>query len=113
MVAERPRRARPGHHALFDIHVLLFSHVQGLAIHLEREAQAAATTGQSEDQWVDSRAHTLQGLVESGRFPAFATVVRSLEDGYDLRLGTLSELGLKAFLDGLTPVIEGGSRPHS
>ena len=97
---------------LFDIHVLLFSHVQGLAVHLEREEQAAATTGQSEDQWMDSRAHTLRSLVESGRFPTFATVVRSLEDGYDLRLDTLFELGLKALLDGLTPVIEGGSRSH-
>ncbi len=47
----------------FDIHVLLFSHVQGLAVHLEPEAQAEAATGQSEDQWMDSRAHTF--LAES------------------------------------------------
>ncbi|MFD6281376.1 TetR/AcrR family transcriptional regulator C-terminal domain-containing protein [Streptomyces sp. NPDC060209] len=93
--------------ALFDIHVLLYSHVQGLAVHLEREAHAAATTGQSEDQWMDSRAHALQGLVESGRFPTFAKVVGSFDDGYDLHLDTLFELGLKALLDGLTPVIEG------
>ncbi|MEV8227579.1 GntR family transcriptional regulator [Streptomyces sp. NPDC079167] len=94
--------------ALFDIHVLLFSHVQGLAVHLEREAHAAATTGQSEDQWMDSRAHTLQSLVGSGRFPTFAKVVGSFDDGgYDLHLDTLFELGLRALLDGLTPVIEG------
>ncbi|MFJ4837898.1 TetR/AcrR family transcriptional regulator C-terminal domain-containing protein [Streptomyces sp. NPDC088746] len=97
---------------LFDIHVLLFSHVQGLAVHLEREAQAEAATGQSEDQWMDSRAHTLQGLADSGRFPTFTKVVRSFDDGYDLRLDTLFELGLKALLDGLTPVIEGGGRSH-
>ena len=57
---------------------------------------------------MDSRAHTLRSLVESGRFPTFATVVRSFEDGHDLRLDTLVELGLF----GLTPVIEGGSRSH-
>ncbi|MFD5873268.1 TetR/AcrR family transcriptional regulator C-terminal domain-containing protein [Streptomyces sp. NPDC060322] len=94
---------------LFDIHVLLYSHVQGLAVHLEREAHAAATTGQDEDQWMDSRGDALQGLVDSGRFPTFTKVVSSFGDGYDLRLDTLFELGLKALLDGLTPVIEGTS----
>ncbi|MET7369287.1 GntR family transcriptional regulator [Streptomyces sp. NPDC005566] len=97
---------------LFDIHVLLYSHVQGLAVHLEREANAAATTGQSEDQWMDSRASTLKNLVDSGRFPTFAKVVGAFEDGYDLRLDTLFELGLKALLDGLTPVIEGQAGPQ-
>jgi len=98
---------------LFDIHVLLYSHVQGLAVHLEREAHAAATTGQSEDQWMDSRATELQGLAASGRFPTFTRVVASFGDGYDLRLDHLFELGLKALLDGLTPMIEaGGGEPN-
>ncbi|WP_326770490.1 TetR/AcrR family transcriptional regulator C-terminal domain-containing protein (plasmid) [Streptomyces sp. NBC_01591] len=92
---------------LFDIHVLIYSHTHGLAVHLEREAQAEAATGQSDDQWMDSRAPTLQGLAESGRFPAFAKIVGSFGDGYDLRLDALFELGLKALLDGLTPIIEG------
>ncbi|MFD8632097.1 TetR/AcrR family transcriptional regulator C-terminal domain-containing protein [Streptomyces sp. NPDC059533] len=94
---------------VFDIHVLLYSHVQGLAAHLETEAQAEATTGQSEEQWMDSRAGALGDLVASGRFPVFAKVVGSFEDGYDLRLDKLFEFGLKALLDGLTPVIEGRS----
>ncbi|MFE7749540.1 GntR family transcriptional regulator [Streptomyces sp. NPDC057428] len=97
---------------LFDIHVLLFSHVQGLAIHLEREAQAAATSGQSEEQWMVSRAQAMQDLVESRRFPTFAKVVGSFDNGYDLHLDTLFELGLKALLDGLAPVIE-GRPPHN
>ncbi|MFJ8011835.1 TetR/AcrR family transcriptional regulator C-terminal domain-containing protein [Streptomyces sp. NPDC096339] len=96
---------------VFDIHVLLYSHVQGLAAHLETEAQAEATTGQSEEQWMDSRADALGNLVTSGRFPAFARVVGSFEDGYDLRLDKLFEFGLAALLDGLTPVIEGRRRP--
>ncbi|MFD9501047.1 GntR family transcriptional regulator [Streptomyces sp. NPDC060035] len=97
---------------LFDIHVLLYSHVQGLAVHLEREANAAATSGQSEDQWMDSRAPALKNLVDSGRFPTFAKVVRAFDDGYDLRLDTLFELGLKALLDGLTPLVEGQAPLH-
>ncbi|MGW6981346.1 GntR family transcriptional regulator [Streptomyces sp. NPDC054932] len=92
---------------LFDIHVLLYSHVQGLAVHMEMEANAEAATGQSEDQWMDSRAPVLQELVDSGRFPTFARIVGSFEDGYDLRLDALFESGLRALLDGLTPVVEG------
>lgn len=92
---------------LFDIHVLLYSHVQGLAVHLEMEAHAEAATGQSEDQWMDSRAPALRELVESGRFPTFTKVVGAFEDGYDLRLDALFEFGLKALLDGLTPIVEG------
>lgn len=92
---------------LFDIHVLIYSHVQGLAVHLEWEAQAEASTGQSEDQWMDSRTSVLRELVESGRFPTFAKVVGSFHDGYDLRLDALFESGLKALLDGLTPLVEG------
>ncbi|MFI6150798.1 TetR/AcrR family transcriptional regulator C-terminal domain-containing protein [Streptomyces sp. NPDC051109] len=96
---------------LFDVHVLLYSHVQGLAVHLEWEAHAEATTGQSEDQWMENRAPTLRALMESGRFPAFTKAVGAFEDGYDLRLDALFELGLKALLDGLTPLIEGRRGP--
>ncbi|MFF7176928.1 TetR/AcrR family transcriptional regulator C-terminal domain-containing protein [Streptomyces sp. NPDC008121] len=92
---------------LFDIHVLIYSHVQGLAVHLEREAHAEAATGQSDDQWMDSRAPALRELAESGRFPTFAKVVGAFEDGYDLRLDALFDFGLSALLDGLTPLIEG------
>ncbi|MER6447489.1 GntR family transcriptional regulator [Streptomyces venezuelae] len=95
---------------LFDIHVLLYSHVHGLAVHLELEADAEAATGQSDDQWMDGRAPVLRELTDSGRFPTFARVVGSFEDGYDLRLDALFDLGLGALLDGLTPLVEGGGR---
>ncbi|WP_432093269.1 GntR family transcriptional regulator [Streptomyces sp. bgisy100] len=100
---------------LFDIHVLIYSHVQGLAVHLEREAHAEAATGQSEDQWMDSRASDFEDLMASGRFPAFAKVVGSFDEGYDLRLDALFTFGLEALLDGLTPIIEGGrgTRPDT
>ncbi|MFJ8160274.1 TetR/AcrR family transcriptional regulator C-terminal domain-containing protein [Streptomyces sp. NPDC096136] len=93
---------------LFDIHVLLYSHVQGLAVHLEMEAHARAATGQTEDEWMDSRTPVLRELMESGRFPTSAKVVGAFEDGYDLRLDALFELGLGTLLDGLTPLVEGG-----
>ncbi|QKW08403.1 GntR family transcriptional regulator [Streptomyces sp. NA04227] len=93
---------------LFDLHVLLYSHVQGLAVHLEWEAHAEAATGQSEEQWMDSRAHALRDLVESGRFPTFTKVVASFDDGYDLRLDALFAKGLAALLHGIAPLVEGG-----
>ncbi|MFD4023203.1 TetR/AcrR family transcriptional regulator [Streptomyces sp. NPDC058576] len=106
----RPLGALDGHGldptTLFDIHVLLYSPVQGLAVHLEMEADAEASTGQSEDQWMDSRAPALQELVESGRFSTFTKVVAAFEDGYDLRLDALFEFGLKAILDGPTSIVE-------
>ncbi|MEU0840846.1 TetR/AcrR family transcriptional regulator C-terminal domain-containing protein [Streptomyces sp. NPDC005962] len=92
---------------LFDLHVLIYSHVQGLAVHLEWEAHAEASTGQSEDQWMDSRTPALRALVESGRFPTFTKVVGAFDDGYDLRLDALFESGFKALLDGLAPIVEG------
>ncbi|MFF3429508.1 TetR/AcrR family transcriptional regulator C-terminal domain-containing protein [Streptomyces sp. NPDC002602] len=93
---------------LFDVHVLLYSHVQGLAVHLEWEAQEEATTGQSGEQWMDGRATALRELVESGRYPTFAKVVGAFDDGYELRLDALFELGLTALLDGLSPLFDGG-----
>ncbi|QNP75045.1 TetR/AcrR family transcriptional regulator C-terminal domain-containing protein [Streptomyces roseirectus] len=94
---------------LFDIHVLVYSHVQGLAAHLEREAHAQGDTGQSDQEWMDQRASAVRALAESGRFPTFAGLVRefeALEGGYDLRLDALFESGLTALLDGLAPVVE-------
>lgn len=95
---------------VFDIHVLLYSHIQGLAAHLEWEAHAEAATGQSEDQWMDSRAPDLRALVESGRFPTFGKLIGAFDDGYDLCLDHLFESGLRALLDGLTPTVEGRTR---
>ncbi|MFI2030876.1 GntR family transcriptional regulator [Streptomyces buecherae] len=104
-------RALDGHGldstTLFDIHLLIYSHVQGLAVHLEWEAHAEAATGQTEDQWMDSLTPALEELISSGRFPTFTKVVRGFDDGYDLRLDTLFTAGLAALLDGLTPLIEG------
>jgi DNA-binding transcriptional regulator YhcF (GntR family)/AcrR family transcriptional regulator len=109
---ERVLSALDGHGldptTLFDIHVLIYSHVQGLAVHLEWEAHAAAATGQSEDEWIDSRASVLKELMASGRFPTFTKVIGAFgDDGYDLRLDALFDSGLTALLDGLTPLVEG------
>ncbi|MEU6424573.1 GntR family transcriptional regulator [Microbispora sp. NPDC046973] len=92
---------------VLDVHILLYSHVQGLAINLEREAQIAAATGLSEDQWMDVQGPALTAIAGSGRYPAFAKVIGELgEDGYDFRLDDLFELGLRLLLDGVTCLVE-------
>lgn len=85
---------------LCDLHVLFFSYVQGIAIHLEREQHAQASSGLSEEEWMD-RQLTSMGPMTTGR-PVFAKMLRELEEtGYDLVLDDLFESGLRALLDGV------------
>ncbi|MEU4219014.1 GntR family transcriptional regulator [Actinoplanes sp. NPDC026623] len=85
-----------------DLQVMLYSHIQGLAVQLEREAQAQATTGLSEDQWMDLHGPALGALAASGRYPGFAALMTAFDGrGYDLDLDKIFELGLQTLLDGL------------
>jgi len=85
---------------LCDLHVLFFSYVQGIAIHLEREQSALASSGLSEEQWLDRQAPALEAMT-AGR-PVFAKMLRELGgNGYDLVLDDLFESGMRALLDGL------------
>ncbi|GAA4024191.1 GntR family transcriptional regulator [Allokutzneria multivorans] len=87
---------------VMNLHVLLFSYVQGLAVNLEREASARAATGLTEEEWLETQAEQYRFYVESGRFPAFSGLMRSFDsDGYDLDLDLIFELGLAALLDGI------------
>ncbi|MEU7135086.1 TetR/AcrR family transcriptional regulator C-terminal domain-containing protein [Streptomyces sp. NPDC046261] len=93
---------------MLNVNALLYSYVQGTAVHLEREAQAASATGLSEDQWMEAQAAAFDALVASGQYPTFAKVVGSFrDDGYDLHLDEVFELGLTSMLDGLAALIEG------
>jgi DNA-binding transcriptional regulator YhcF (GntR family) len=110
--AEWVLRALDGHRldttTMFNLHVLLYSYVHGFAVNLEREAQARAATGLSDEEWLDTQAAALDAITASGRYPTFAKVLAHLgRVGYDLDLDELFELGLRPLLDGLTPLIEG------
>ncbi|MFD0276817.1 TetR/AcrR family transcriptional regulator C-terminal domain-containing protein [Kitasatospora sp. NPDC127111] len=86
---------------VLDTHVLLYSYIEGIAVNLERETQAQAATGLTEDEWMDTRSSALGALAASGRYPAFARLTAELTDGYDLDLDALFEYGLANLLDGL------------
>ncbi|GAB2699306.1 TetR/AcrR family transcriptional regulator C-terminal domain-containing protein [Kitasatospora kifunensis] len=97
----------------FDLQVLLYSYVQGLAVNLEREAQAQAATGLTEDEWLDEHAVSLDAIVSSGRYPVFARTVAAFSDGYDLDLDALFAFGLRPLLDGIALIVEGAARGAS
>jgi len=85
---------------LCDLHVVFFSHVQGLAVHLEREQSALASSGLSEEDWMDRQAPALAALTSG--YPTFAGMLGELAGtGYDLVLDDIFELGMRALLDGL------------
>ncbi|WP_435880302.1 TetR/AcrR family transcriptional regulator C-terminal domain-containing protein [Streptomyces nondiastaticus] len=94
---------------MLDVNVLLYSYVQGTAVHLEREKQAAGDTGLSGEQWMDAHAAAFDALTTSGRYPVFARVTGSFggDNGYDLRLDEVFALGLTSMLDGLALRIGG------
>ncbi|MFF4950408.1 TetR/AcrR family transcriptional regulator C-terminal domain-containing protein [Streptomyces chattanoogensis] len=92
---------------VLDLHILLYSYIQGLAVNLEQEAQAEAATGLTEDQWMDRQTPTVDALVTSARYPVFSKVVGAFKDGYDLHLDDLFAFGLGPLLDGVAAIIEG------
>jgi DNA-binding transcriptional regulator YhcF (GntR family) len=82
----------------FNVHIMLFSYVRGMAVNLESEAQAEAESGLTADEWMDARSGTLTSLTAGGGFPHFR---RISELDFDLDLDALFELGLRCVLDGL------------
>jgi hypothetical protein len=78
-----------------------------MAVNLEREAEAAS--GMSAEHWLDAHEPAFDAIALSGRYPTFGKVLSSLaEDGYDLDLDALFELGLRALIQGFASVIERG-----
>ncbi|VVJ22916.1 Transcriptional regulator [Amycolatopsis camponoti] len=85
---------------LCDLHVLFFGHVQGMAVHLEREQSALASSGLTEDDWMDHQGPAVAAMAAG--HPTFAKMLAELtETGYDLVLDDIFESGMRALLDGL------------
>jgi hypothetical protein len=92
---------------MLDLNVLIYNFVQGLAVRLERETQARAATGLSEDEWITRRGPAMDALAGSGDHPNYARPLASFaRTGYDLDLDRLVETGLRALLDGFVTLVE-------
>jgi DNA-binding transcriptional regulator YhcF (GntR family) len=97
---------------MLNLHIVVYSHVQGVAVNLEREAHAQATTGLSGEEWIDIQSPALGAIAASGRYPTFAKVIGALtSEGYDFDLDELFELGLQALLDGFASVVARRAQP--
>ncbi|MET9295317.1 GntR family transcriptional regulator [Streptomyces sp. NPDC003077] len=95
---------------MMDLHILLYSYVQGLAVNLEREFQAQAETGLSEDQWMERHAVAFAAVIGSARHPMVTKVLTGLgADGYDMDLDALFTFGLRPLLDGFATIVEGAA----
>jgi len=92
------------------LHIVLHAFIQGMAVNLETEADAASETGMSDSDWMDTQLGEFSALAASGRFPAFAAVLQELDAGFELDLDGLFELGLRSMLDGFARVID--ARPR-
>ncbi|MEO3923494.1 GntR family transcriptional regulator [Micromonosporaceae bacterium B7E4] len=92
---------------MLDLNVLIYSFVQGLAVHLERETQARAATGLSEEEWITRQGPAMDALAGSGDHPNYARLLASFaRTGYDLDLDRLFETGLHALLGGFATLVE-------
>jgi AcrR family transcriptional regulator len=81
------------------VHVILHGFVQGLAVNLEAETDAAAESGVNDQAWMETRMEGFSKLAASGRYPHFAHLIATLTD-FDLDFDELFERGLAALLDG-------------
>ncbi|HEX7666062.1 MAG TPA: TetR/AcrR family transcriptional regulator C-terminal domain-containing protein, partial [Polyangiaceae bacterium] len=87
------------------VHVMLHSFIQGLAVNVDAENEAASQTGLSDQEWMQRNEDEFLAIARSGRFPFFANALFALPDGFDMNLDTLFELGLDAMLDGIATLI--------
>jgi AcrR family transcriptional regulator len=80
------------------IHIALFSHVRGLALSLEPEAQAEQDSGMTSDEWMETRQEEFFAVMRGGDFPM---MLELFGDDLEMNLDEMFEFGLGRFLDGL------------
>jgi AcrR family transcriptional regulator len=90
---------------MMHIHTTLFSHVRGLALNLEAEAQAEQDSGLTSDEWMQTQEHGFRVIAGTGDFPLLNRLVNS---EMELDLDQLFEFGLGCLLDGLERHLAGG-----
>lgn len=83
---------------MMHVHLTLFSHVRGLALNLEAEAQAEQDSGLTSDEWMQTQEPGFHVIAGTGDFPLLDRLVNS---EMELDLDQLFEFGLGRLLDGL------------
>jgi AcrR family transcriptional regulator len=83
---------------MMHVHMTLFSHVRGLALNLEAEAQAEQDSGLTNDEYMQTQEQGFRDVAAGGDFPLLDRLVNS---ELELDLDQLFEFGLGRLLDGL------------
>lgn len=108
--AEFCLRALDGHGlpplTMHNIHILVYNHVQGLAVHLERTTQQQVATGLTDDEWMDIQQPGLEAVADTGDYPTFTRVVQGLGPDYDFDFDAFFEFGLTPLLNGIATLVE-------
>lgn len=89
-----------------QLHVVVHSFIQGLAVNVEAEAQAVAESGVTDAEYMHAVDAKYRDAAETGRYPFFTKVTRGVPDSLDMGVDAIFELGLRAILDGFAPLIE-------
>jgi AcrR family transcriptional regulator len=93
------------HQTTFTAYITIISFVRGIAMNLEMEAEAQATTGVDNEEWMATQEPRLRAIFDAGGYPVFA---RYVSREYDFRLDRLFEFGLSRLLDGLAALPAAG-----
>lgn len=91
-----------------ELHVLLHSFVQGMAVNVEAEAHARRETGIDEEEYMRGQEAQFQAVAASGELPWFARMLREMPEDFRIDLDALFERGLDAMLSGFAPRLRPG-----
>jgi AcrR family transcriptional regulator len=89
-----------------QVHVVVHSFIQGLAVNLEAEAQMVGDSGTTDADYMRAQDGTFREAANSRRYPYFAKMILGVSDTFEIDLDALFELGLGALLDAFTRLMK-------
>jgi AcrR family transcriptional regulator len=89
----------------FRAAVMLASHVRGIAVGLEEEAEAEQQSGMTGEEWFRRQETRFAAVLATGRLPMMSRFLAGEDHSFNLDL--LVEFGLQRLLDGMADLLTG------